>query len=144
MAPKPIAKDKLDAYGLEAVLSDIGDRKTLTSIAENIDVSIGSLLAWIDGDPERSARVKETRRAMARIWDEQAETVLKDAGEDFDLRKAKELAHHYRWRASKIAPADYGDRMQHANDPDNPLVPTSASDAELDARIKALMGKEAQ
>lgn len=43
---------------------------------------------------------------------------------------------------AKFNPKKWGDRMQHANDPDNPLVPTSASDADLDARIKALMGKE--
>ena len=29
-----------------------------------------------------------------------------------DLAKARELAHHYRWRAAKIAPREYGDRVQ--------------------------------
>lgn len=43
---------------------------------------------------------------------------------------------------AKFNPKRYGDRVQHANDPDNPLVPAQASDAELDARIRALMGKE--
>jgi len=135
------AQDIITAYGLDAVCQDIADRKSLTAIAQFLGVSIGTLSTWIDRDPERSARVREARKATARLWDEQAENVLKEAGEDFDLKKAKELAHHYRWRASKIAPAEYGDRLQHANDPDNPLVPAQVTDADLDARIQALMGK---
>jgi len=42
---------------------------------------------------------------------------------------------------SKWDPKRYGERIQHANDPDNPLVPAQVNDADLDARIQALMGK---
>jgi hypothetical protein len=38
--------------------------------------------------------------------------VFAQASDAFELAKAKELAHHYRWRASKIAPKLYGDRLQ--------------------------------
>ena len=57
----------------------------------------------------------------ARVWDDRAEAVLRDASDLFELAKAKELAHHYRWRASKIAPRDYGDRTVLAGDPAAPL-----------------------
>lgn len=140
MAPTPEARMKLDAYGVDAVCADIGDRKTLTAIAEEQGVSIGSLLTWIDGDPERSARVRETRMAMARLWDELAESEIRAATDDMDLRRAKELAHHYRWRAAKVAPRDYGERQVLAGDPDAPL--TGVSDDQLDARINALLAKE--
>ena len=46
------------------------------------------------------------------MWDERAGDVIQQAADPFELAKAKELAHHYRWRASKIAPRDYGDRIQ--------------------------------
>lgn len=111
MNRKGEARAKLDAYGVEAVCDDIGNRKTLTAIADDLGVSIGSLIGWIEADAERSARVREARQAMARAWDEQAEEEIRSAGDEFELKKAKELAHHLRWRASKIAAREYGDRQ---------------------------------
>lgn len=130
---------KLDAYGVEAVCADIGDGKSLTAIAKEQGVSIGSLLTWCEADPERSARVREARTLMARFWDEEAERVIEQAGDDFELKKAKELAHHYRWRGSKIAPRDYGDRTTLAGDPDAPLH--GLSDAQVEARLAELLAK---
>lgn len=85
----------------------------MTQIAADACVSVGSLLAWIAADSDRSARVREVRTAMALTWDEKAEAAISYARDEFELRKAKELGHHYRWRASKIAPRDYGDRIAH-------------------------------
>lgn len=116
------ARTALDSFGVDAVCSAIAERSSLTSIAEDqIGVSIGSLLAWIESDPERSARVREARSAMARVWDEQAEAEIRLADNDLSLRKAKELAHHYRWRASKVS-KEYGDRLTHAGDPEAPIA----------------------
>lgn len=105
------ARIKLDAFGLDEVCDSIGEGKSLTLIAEDAEVSIGSLLSWIEADPERSARVRECRSAMARYWDEKSERCIEDAGDEFELKRAKELSHHYRWRASKIAPKEYGDKI---------------------------------
>jgi len=46
------------------------------------------------------------------LWDEMATQKIEDADTDFQLTQARELAHHYRWRASKIAPKEYGDKQQ--------------------------------
>lgn len=137
MAPKATARAKLDAFGVEAVCEAIGEGRALRLIAEDAGVSVGSLVTWIEADPERSARVRESRAAMARYWDELSEEVLRNAPDDFELKKAKELSHHYRWRASKVAPREYGDRIQHSNDPDNPFH--SVTDAQIDARINELL-----
>lgn len=110
-----VSKDKLDAYGVDALCSDVSDTKTLTAIALERGVSIGSLLAWIEADPERSARVREARARTARLWDERAEEEIRLAPDEMALKKAKELAHHYRWRAAKIAPRDYGDKLEVDN-----------------------------
>ena len=106
------AADKLAALGIDGVCEEIGRGESLTGIARSAGVSIGSLLGWIEADPERSARAREARAVMARYWDEKSETVLTEAPDEFGLKRAKELAHHYRWRASKIAPREYGDRIQ--------------------------------
>lgn len=111
MSRKPAARDKLDAYGVDALCEAIGNRKTLTEVAKTVGVSLTRLLAWIGADSERSARVREARKAMAVIWDEQAEAEIRKAKGELGLKKARELAHHYRWRAAKVAPAEYGERM---------------------------------
>lgn len=98
--------------GIEAVESALIERKTLTEIAGDAGVSFWSLWAWLDSVPERSARAREARAKTAAIWDHEATRVIEQAGDQFELAKAKELAHHYRWRASKIAPREYGEKVQ--------------------------------
>ena len=106
------AQDKLDAIGLEGICERISGRESLTAIAQTSGVSIGSLLTWIESTPERSARVRETRSAIAKLWDEEAERIIRDAPDEFELKRAKELSHHYRWRAAKVAPREYGDKVE--------------------------------
>lgn len=109
------ARIKLDAIGLDEICDLVGEGESLTQIAKDSDVSIGSLLSWIESDPERSARVRECRASMARYWDEKSEKCIEDATDEFELKRAKELSHHYRWRASKIAPREYGDKVDHTS-----------------------------
>lgn len=112
------AQERIDAYeyagfvGEDAVVACIMAEGTLTFIAADVGVAVGTLLTWIEANPERSARVREARVATAKLWDEKAETRLNAATNPFELAKARELAFHYRWRATKIAPRDYGDKMQ--------------------------------
>ena len=115
------AQAALDEYGLDAVCEAIVTGGTLTFVAADAGVSLTSLLTWIAADSERSARVREARATTGKLWDEKAETEIREATDEFGLKKAKELAHHYRWRASKISCKEYGDKIQHANDPDNPM-----------------------
>lgn len=140
----PVAREAIDAYGLDSVCQNISNRMSLTAIAGEVGVSIGSLLTWIEAEPERSARVRETRAATARLWDELAEDEIRTASDDMSLKKAKELAHHYRWRAAKIAPREYGDRQVLAGDPEAPLTGMSeeALDAAISAKLAAMNGSE--
>lgn len=115
------ATDALDAMGIDTVCARITDGKSLTAIAKEAKVSKGSLLAWLAADVDRSARAREARRMTARLWDEKAEAGLRKAADPFELAKARELASHYRWRSSKTAPAEYGDRLTHAGDADAPI-----------------------
>ena len=130
---------KLADYGIDGVCDAICNEKPLTTLAGEIGVSIGSLLMWIEADKERSARAREARIVMARRWDEKSEAVLAAASDPFELSKAKELSHHYRWRASKIAPRDYGEKIQQElSGPDGGPVEFRGTESELDAKILAL------
>ena len=97
--------------GEDFVIAALSDGETMTAIADKTGVTVGQLSVWLSQDDERSARAREARTLAARIWDEEAEQVVKAAGDVFELSRAKELAHHYRWRASKIAPKEYGDKL---------------------------------
>lgn len=105
------AAAKIDAYGVEQVCEDIVNGRGLKLIAKDIGVNISTFLAWIAADEVRATQVREARAESAKLWDEKAEEVLRDAPDVFGLAKGKELAHHYRWRAKCIAPLEYGDRQ---------------------------------
>lgn len=109
------ARDAIDEFGIDQICEALASCRTMTSIAEHIGVSKGSLIAWIAEDADRSARTKDSRNLAAIFWEEQAEAVVKYAADEFELKKARELAQHYRWRASKIAPKDYGDKLEVSN-----------------------------
>lgn len=96
---------------IDEVCQELAAGGTLTGIARDSGWGVSTLLVWIDADAERSARVKAARMAAARMWDEKATQVIEDAADPFALAKAKELAHHYRWRAKAIAPKEYGDKV---------------------------------
>lgn len=107
----PVARDKCTAFGLDRICEMIIAGESLTSIAARIDVHVSTLIEWSEEDPQRSARMREARHHSGRIWDERAESVIIQAGDKFELDKAKELAHHYRWRAKAISPREYGDKV---------------------------------
>lgn len=107
----PVARDKCDDFGIDKICDLIIAGDSMTSIAAQIGVNISTLIEWSEGDTNRSARVREARRHSGRIWDEKAEECILLAVDKFGLDKAKELAHHYRWRAKAIAPREYGDKV---------------------------------
>lgn len=105
-------QDKLDALGIDAFCDRICSGESQTSIAQSLGVGFATLSRWIAADPERSARVREARISAARAYEELAEQGLRDAIDPFELSKAKELAHHYRWKSAKSDPRQYGDKVQ--------------------------------
>lgn len=105
------AAEKLNAYGVDALCDDVLNGLTLTQIARNVEVSIASLLVWRDAQPERSARVREARTIRAELWDELAIAEIRAATDKLSMDKAREIAHHYRWRAAKTNPKEYGDKI---------------------------------
>lgn len=121
----------LDEAGIDLICALILDGNMLADIARAFGVNRSTLHYWVAdaSAPERSARVKDARTVAAAAWDEKAEALLLNAKDNFELMKAKELSHHYRWRAKAIAPRDYGDRPvadEKANTVEHVDVPTVA------------------
>jgi hypothetical protein len=105
--PRETAMGKCVAFGVENLVDQILAGNTLTGISTIIGVSLPTLIRWIASDAAVAERSREARLAAVRTWDERAEELVATARDPFQLAKAKELAHHYRWRSSCIAPADY-------------------------------------
>lgn len=101
---------KLDDIGIDWVCDQITEGKMLREIAEDIGCSISVISVWL-ARPDHSARAREARKAAAATYAEMAEDEIRRAVDPFQLSKAKELAHHFRWKAAKMDPK-YGDKVQ--------------------------------
>lgn len=109
----PTVEQKLAQFGEDKVIDLIHDGYSLTHIARKCDVARSALCAWIDAKSDRSARVKLARMEAADAYADKAEDALLEAGDTpIALQRARELAHHYRWVASKRNPGAFGDRMK--------------------------------
>lgn len=135
----------LDYFGVDWVCDQILNGRTLTAIAREATVARSTLLGWIAADTDRSARVRVARQQAGAAWDDMAEEGLAAAKTSHELAVARELAHHWRWRASKIDP-NYKDRVvQEHVSPDGSMTPQqiiSTADPMEAAKLYAeMMGK---
>ncbi len=134
----PTSTLKLEMLGIEALCDEIISGKTMRKVARELDVDIAVLSKWVDADPQRKRLMFEARVRSAQAADELAEEVLEN--ESIDPMRARELAQHYRWRASKVNPRDYGDKLQV----DSTHTLRNLTDAQIDARQEALNKRIAQ
>lgn len=143
----PVAREKCTAYGLDNICARITAGESMTAISAEIGVHVSTLIEWSQDDTQRSARMRAARENAARIWDEKAEHGLAAATDPFELSRAKELAHHYRWRAKALAPREYGDRVtqEHTGAGGGPIALAAVdlknlTDEELE-RMQRLLSK---
>lgn len=124
-----------DFFGLseDDILERIDSGEMLSAIARSVGKSKSMLGRWIAADEGRSARVREARSLAAEAWDAEAEEDIKNARDPFELARAKERAHHLRWRASKISPKVYGDKVtqEHTGPNGGPIVVASKHDESI-------------
>lgn len=112
----PKKTGKSAEINVDDVCGAIRNGETMTAIARGLGVSRSVFIDWIAADDDRSARVREARQDAASAYEEQAMEEISLAQTPFELMKAKEMAHHLRWRASKINPKEYGDKQQVTHD----------------------------
>lgn len=114
---KPLPQDQAPAalvrrdWDLDDVCERIAAGETYTAIAAEYGKTQGALSLWLAAEANRSARAREAAGLAARFWDEEAEAGIRAATDVLTLGKARELAQHLRWRASKLSTA-YADRSK--------------------------------
>lgn len=104
--PVPKLEGKIDQI-VELILEGLSFRK----IAERLNIALTTLHDFTS-KAEHSARVREALEYSAQTFDDKAEEVLLMAKSNLiEIQRARELAQHYRWKASKRNPRKYGDKI---------------------------------
>jgi len=101
---------------LDEIVEMILQGDSYKTIAQKLGINLSTLHKFTS-NPNHSARVREALIISASTFDDKAEQVLKDAkGNMIEIQRARELAQHYRWKASKRAPKVYGDKLDLTTD----------------------------
>lgn len=130
---------KLEILGIDGVCDRIEKGNSIGQIADSMGIPRRTAWNWIDADMARSARVRESLKKSATEYDDKAERVLaalKPKSTKAEIARARELAQHYRWRASKRNPKDYGEKidLNHSGE-------VKLTDEQLDNRLTQLLRK---
>lgn len=146
--PSSFTQKKADAICLR-----LADGESLRSICAGKDMPDRvTVFRWLR---ER----EEFRNQYARAREDQAESIFEEILEIADdgrrdyvedeeghqavdhdhIQRAKLRVETRKWMLGKLAPKKYGERLQLANDPDDPI--TTASDEQIEARLAALLEK---
>lgn len=138
-AKKGEQKTKLDAIGIDSVCERIEAGESVGAIADSLGIPKRTMWDWVDADGARSARVRASREKSAEAEDDKAEAVLAGltaASTPAEVARARELASHYRWRASKRNPKTYGDKLDL-----NHSGKIEMTDDQVEARLALLLQK---
>lgn len=108
----------------------------MTEIAKDLGVGRSTLLAWLASDKERAQRSMDARRLSAAAFDDMALQLLLDAKDAIEVTRAREIASHLRWRASKMDVAQYGNKVGIGGAPGLPPIDRSWSERTPEEHIE--------
>ena len=120
----------------DLICERLADGESLRAICSSEDMpNRATVFRWLASNDQFSDQYARAREEQAEcLADEivaisdEAEAAVKHEGEEVRLvMDATAIARNRlrvdarKWVASKLKPKKYGDRVQHANDPDNPM-----------------------
>ena len=109
---------------LDNIVEMILQGDSYKTMAQKLNIGLTKLHEFTS-NTNHSARVREALIISASTFDDKAEQVLLDAKRDMvEIQRARELAQHYRWKASKRAPRVYGDKLDLTTDGNEIKSPT--------------------
>jgi hypothetical protein len=122
----------------------IGDGSSLNSACAQLGIPRRTVRGWLVKYEDFS---REVTAAQQMAWDSLAEEIVDivdaaDGSSQSEVTKARAQADMRRWLLSKVRPAQYGDRVQLAGDPESPLIPPEQVDTtKLSLMILAILGE---
>lgn len=113
--PRRNASKEEIAVTLAANWPDILERLTQGEwpgqIAKAMKVRVADLLGWVGEDSDRRSEYARACEVAAMANLEEAERLLRDAKNNVDITKARDMAYHLRWLASRRDPKNFGDKV---------------------------------
>lgn len=113
-----------DKAFIPAILEAMCEGESLRSACKINDVAVSTFLLWVKED---KALAEQYAGARARLLDVQAEELEEIGERAANAETAVEVAglrlksDNRKWLLSKLAPKKYGDKLELAGDPVNPL-----------------------
>lgn len=102
----------LPRIDFEMAIEGLTEGKTFKEIAAEQNIPTVTMFDFLYRDVECAARVRVALVKSAQMFADLAEEVIKNAPRDFiEIQRARELAQHYRWKASKRNPREFGDKI---------------------------------
>jgi hypothetical protein len=103
----------LNDVGIVPILEYIYKGNLLIDVAEALNVSFTILTTWAENEGHSEA-IEEAQRISAEGYLAEGMRRLRDAGTDFELKRAKEMINHARFMAAKKDKSVYGSNEQQA------------------------------
>lgn len=104
----------LNNIGIEAIIEGFIHGRNIVDVAKELNISVIVLLNWINSEGH-AARVDEAIVLSSEGYLSEVGQSIKKAQSQFDLQKAKELAKHNTFIASKVNRKKYGQDVKQAS-----------------------------
>lgn len=101
----------LNDVGIVPMLEYIYKGNLLIDVAEALNVSFTILTTWAENEQHMEA-IEEAEKISAEGYLAEGQRRLREATNDFELKRAKEMINHARFMASKKDKARYGNNEQ--------------------------------
>ena len=112
----------------DVICEQIADGDSLRSICKNDAMpNRATVFRWLAKNKSFSDQYARAREDQAESYADEITSIADNDSDDADVNRDRLRIDARKWVSSKLKPKKYGDRIQHANDPDNPL--TSLADA---------------
>jgi len=125
----------------DTICDRIANGQSLVSILESLgSPSYSTFMRWLESDTgdlrDRYARAREAQGDYS--FDQVGAIAADVLAGSVDPQAARVAADLIKWRAGKLRPAKYGDKLTHSNDPENPMPAPDAGGAAVSLLLKRL------
>lgn len=137
----------------DVICERLAKPESLRSICDDDDMpSKTTVLRWLRQNEEFRAQYARAREDQADAFADEILDISDDGQRDYakdadgndvvdhdHIQRSKLRVETRKWLMGKMAPKKYGDRLQLANDPDDPIG--TLTDEQLEAKLAALLEK---
>ena len=105
----------------DKICEGLMEGKSMVKICKSPDMpSRSTILRWMNDLPEFEAKCARARLMQADLMDDLILDIAENCDED-NYQSSKVKLSAYQWRAAKLAPKKYGEKLQHTGENEGPI-----------------------